>query len=187
MILALDPGLATCGWALVRPLTGRVVALGVLLSEPDPELDSSTDRARRAADQGRAIVSLAACRTGDETVTAIAAEAMSFSGHPSSRFAMAISVGLSWGVIAGVATAIGKELVEVPPKRWQHAITGKPGKVDYDQVFAALAAFVRGRAAEQLAAIPKRHRNHALDACGLGVFTALRPTQATRIRGDGAA
>ena len=183
MILAIDPGLSTCGWALVAPITGRVIALGLLLSECDSALDKSTDRCRRIADQAQAVVALARTTAGDERVTAIAAEAMSIAGGPA-RYAMAISLGLSWGALAGVATALGKQLVEVPPKVWQRAIVPDAGKrVDYDQVFAKLDKFVRGAAAEQLAAIPMRHRNHALDACGIGVFAALRMSETTRIRG----
>ena len=186
MIVALDPGLGTFGWAIVAERTARVLALGVLLSDRDPELDESTDRARRVADQARGILALARSTSGvgAERVTAIAAEAMSFGGAPGARFAMAISLGLSWGALAGVATALDLPLVEIPPKRWQRAIVPDAGKrVDYDQVFAKLDKFVRGAAAEQLAAIPMRHRNHALDACGIGVFAALRMSQATRIRG----
>jgi hypothetical protein len=41
-----------------------------------------------------------------------------------------------------------------------------------------------GPAAEQLAAIPAGRRNHARDAIGVGVFTALRPAQAMRIGGS---
>lgn len=182
MILALDPGLATCGWAIVTPLTGQVLALGVLLSEPDRQLDDSTDRARRIAVQAEAIRTCALA----QGCTSIAAEAMSFGGSPKARFSMAISLGLSWGAIAGVATALALELREVPPKVWQHAVAGVDAtsktKVDYEVVFAKLARFVRGEARRDLARIAKRHRNHALDAAGVGVFTALRPSQATRIR-----
>ena len=182
MILAIDPGLGTCGWAIVAPITGRVIALGLLLSQCDSALDKSTDRCRRIADQAQAIVALARTTAGDERITAIAAEAMSIAGGPA-RYAMAISLGLSWGAIAGVATALGKQLVEVPPKVWQHAITPGAGKIDYGAVEKRLSAFVRGAAAAQLAAIPMRHRNHALDACGIGVFAALRMSETTRIRG----
>lgn len=177
MILAIDPGLATCGWAVVTPRTGRVLALGVLLSQPDAKLDESTDRARRASVQAIALRQVARS-TG---CTTIAAEAMSFGGPPNARFAMAVSLGLSWGVIAGLAVATGAELLEIPPKRWQHAIDPEATTIDYEVVFRKLSEFVAGAASTQLAAIKERHRNHAIDACGIGVFAALMPDATTRI------
>jgi hypothetical protein len=53
-------------------------------------------------------------------------------------------------------------------------------------VFRRLGDFIGrdGRAADQLAALKPALRNHALDAVGVGVFTALRPEQATRIGGS---
>lgn len=35
---------------------------------------------------------------------------------------MAISVGLSFGVVTGVAAALGLPLYAVPPKVWQHPV-----------------------------------------------------------------
>ncbi len=94
---------------------------------------------------------------------------------------MAISLGLSWGVIAGLAVGTGAELLEIPPKRWQHAVAPDAAKIDYEVVFKKLSEFVAGAAADQLAVIKPRHRNHALDACGIGVFAALMPDATTRI------
>jgi hypothetical protein len=102
---------------------------------------------------------------------------------------MAISLGLSFGDVVGIAAATGIAMYQVPPKRWQHAVLRREasdrGAVDYDEVFRRLAEFIGrdGTAAEQLAAIPKGRRNHALDGVGVGVFASLRPEQATRIGG----
>jgi len=181
-ILALDPGTAHLGWAVVAPRTGRVIELGVVAQKPDPELASSTDRATRALVQARLhrkLIQRHGC-------TAIAAEAASFNPR---AFAMTAGLCMSIGAATGVAAALGLELYELPPKRWQGAILDRPpgakGKIDYDEVFRLLLQFIgqRGIAVEQLAAIPKGDRNHALDAVGIGVFTALRPDEATRIGG----
>jgi hypothetical protein len=118
-------------------------------------------------------------------ITAIAAEAASFNPK---RFTMAAGLCMSIGALTGVAAAPGLELYELPPKRWQCAILGRgpgsKGKIDYGEVERRLIAFLvgaGGTAAEQLAAIPAGQRNHAQNACGVGVFAALRPEEATRI------
>lgn len=183
MILAVDPGLATCGYAVVTPGTGRVLELGTLLSEPDPDVDDSTDRARRAWVQGHAL-GIVARRHG---CSVVAAEAMSFGGPPKARFAMAVSLGLSWGVLASLAVAIGAELLEVPPKKWQRAVDPNCGKkVDYKVVFAKLSDFISGDPRAQLYAIAERHRNHAIDAVAIGLYAALRDDM-TRIANGAAA
>lgn len=176
MILALDPGLATCGYAIVRPRTAHVVELGVLTSKPSGA-DESTDRARRTVRQVATLCGIAR----RYEVTAIAAEAMSFGGHPKARFNMAVALCLSWGAIAGLAHALNVDLLEVQPKQWQHAILPDVvGKVDYAEVFKALSRFVEGQACH-LQSIKQSDRNHALDAVGVGVYAALIPN-ATSIR-----
>jgi Holliday junction resolvasome RuvABC endonuclease subunit len=177
MILAIDPGLSSVGWAVVSPGTGRVVDLGTIVTKPDASLRKSTDRARRAhaiayALRGSAI---------QHGCTVIAAEAVSIAGGPA-RFSMATSLGLAWGVIAALTTALGAALYEVTPKEWQHAIAPETtGAIDYPAIEAKLTAFVRDHAAARLVAIRKSQRNHAIDAVAIGLFVALRPLEATRI------
>ncbi len=173
MILAVDPGLATCGWSVIEPGTGRVLDIGIILSEPDPKLDDSTDRARRAFAQALALHAIAV----EWKCTVIAAEAMSFGGPPNARFSMALCLGLSWGVLVMLAVSLYVEILEVTPKEWQHAVTGKAEKVEYEEVFTALHAYVSGMNPEvvkKLLAIPRGKRNHPLDSVGVGVHTALR-------------
>jgi len=172
VILALDNGLATLGWAVVRPRTGAVVELGFVESPTDPVIDDAIDRARRAFDQAVAVAAIAkrhACRT-------IVGEAMSFGGPPQARLAMAVSLGLSWGVLVAVAQQTGAEVFAVPPKVWQHSLTGTPDgePIDYDALFTALVTLIAAPVRGQLDAIPKRHRNHAVDAFGIGLHAARR-------------
>lgn len=179
-ILAVDPGLRTCGWSVVAPRTGRVIALGMLYQPNDEDLDDSTCRARRAHQQARTLYGVAikhGCRV-------LAAEAMSFGGPPSARFTMAVSLGLSWGVLMGLAATLGLEVLEVPPKQWQHAVDPECGKaIDYERIFNLLSDFITGPAASDLHAIKPAHRNHALDSVGVGVFASLRPGAAAHITG----
>lgn len=179
MILAVDPGIASCGWAIVTPGTGRVLELGVIASDRDDRFDVTADRARRADRQAEALLELV--RRHD--CKAIAAESVSIGGPPHVRTTMALSLSLSWGVLVGLARTLGLALYEATPKVWQHAVQPDAGKkIDYDKLFAAMARYVRGQAAaEQLAALRPSHRNHALDAAGVGLLAALRPSAATTI------
>ncbi len=185
MILALDNGLENLGWAVVAPRTGHVEDLGVIHQRRIAKLDESTCRVTRLLRQGRILRGVAITNH----CTAIAAEAMSFGGPPKARFAMAIALGGSWGVAAALAAALDLELWEVSPKRWQHEILGRAAgdqsAVDYMVVFEALRDYIGStvEAAASYGELPEGRRNHALDAVGVGIFTALRPDEATRIGG----
>lgn len=183
MILAVDPGLQDLGWAVVAPRTGRVAALGTLQQKRLKRLDKSTCRVTRVRAQGELLIGLAR----EHRCTVVAAETMSFAGN---KFNMVLSVGLAWGGLAAIAAALALPLYELVPRVWQHAVLGREAgdrsKVDYDDVFRRLGDFIGrdGIAAGQLAAIKPALRNHALDACGVGVFAALRPDEATLIGGS---
>ena len=102
---------------------------------------------------------------------------------------MVLSVGLSFGVVAAVGgCSLGRAAADRAPQALAVRNPGGPGgrsAVDYDEVFGLLARYIgrEGRAAEQLAAMPRWLVNHALDAVGVGAFAALRPDEATRIGG----
>lgn len=182
MILAVDPGIATCGWAVVVPNSGEIVELGVVICPHDPDVDDTTDRARRLAEQSDALRRL----SHRHRVTTIAAEAVSLGGPPKARLAMGMCLCLSWGGLVALALELGAALLEIRPKQWQHAIQPGAKRVDYDKLFASLVAYIlrapgHEHVAEQLRAIHEDDRNHALDACGIGMFCALRPHEATRI------
>jgi Holliday junction resolvasome RuvABC endonuclease subunit len=174
-ILAVDPGYAKCGWAIVEPVTGRVRALGVILTAKDPKVTLATDRTRRMGAVAAKLAELAA----EHSVTVIAAEEPLGFGA-----AAAVAANqLPWGALVMLATMLDVSLYAVTAKTWQRAVLGIEVKnVDYAQVEKLLADYVAGQAAEQLAAIAPSHRNHALDGGGVGVVVALRPREATLIR-----
>lgn len=179
MILAVDPGLATCGWAVVAPSTGEVVDLGVVISPSDPDADDTVDRARREAKQCAALLEVAR----RHRVTRIVAESVSLGGPPRARLPMALSLSLSWGGLCMLAIALGAELLEVKPKVWQHQCAPGLKRIDYDKLFAAIAAVLRCNPdlTKLLRSIAESDRNHALDACGIGFVGALMPQLATVI------
>ncbi len=173
MILALDTGLATFGWAIVAPRTGAVSACGVLLQKPNPKLGKHDDRLRRVTAQAHLLNDL--IRTWK--VWCVAAEEMSFA--PRSSATAKIGIGLSWGNVVGLASAYSARFIVIPPKTWQRAIVpAKVGEketaaIPYELVFKALTEFVDLKATG-LDKIANGLRNHALDAVGIGVFAALK-------------
>lgn len=181
MILAVDPGIATCGWAVVVPGSGEIVELGSIISPHDSDVDGTTDRARRLALQATEL-RMIALQYG---VTTIAAEAVSLGGPPKARLAMATCLSLSWGSLVMLAVELGAALLEIRPKLWQQAIQDAK-KIDYDKLFADIVAYIAaapwGAAVlAMLYAIAESHQNHAADAGAIGVFAARRPHLANRI------
>lgn len=176
MMLAVDGGTRTLGWAVLHPKRCVVEALGVLIQEHDTTLDDTTCRARRGHRQAQELYAV----INEHHVTTIAAEAVSLGGPPKARLAMAQALNFCWGVLTTLGALTGCELLEVRPKAWQGAIVPEAGggKVDYSIVFEKLSAFVKWKG---LAMIPKAHRNHAIDAAGVGLYAALRATEVTRI------
>ncbi len=172
MILAVDPGIRTFGWAIVTSGTGAVVRCGVLIQDKDDKLSSHADREARAKAQADLLSDLVVAHR----VSTLVAEQMSFA--PKAQAAALIGIGLSWGVLIGVASnCLTKPVRTIPPKVWQRAIVPlKPGEkrgaaVDYDEVYAELARYVD--VDTLLADVAPSHRNHALDACGVGVYAAI--------------
>ncbi|MDQ3295086.1 MAG: crossover junction endodeoxyribonuclease RuvC [Myxococcota bacterium] len=172
-ILAIDGGLATCGYAVLDGV--RVRELGVLVQPSDARAKKAPDRVRRARVQGELFAKLIA----RHNVCAIGAETMSFA--PRGSAAGKVGIGLAWGVLVGLASAFGLPVVDVAPKQWQRAVMGDDVAVDYDQVHARITGFVETQppgVVSQLLAIPKGQRNHAIDSIGVGLYLALRQASA---------
>lgn len=178
MILAVDPGLATCGWAIVTPRTGAIVELGTFTSDREKAFDVSTDRIQRLADQAQLFADV----LGRHDCTSVIGEAVTLGGPVHIKLAMSIGLHLSWGVLTELARSRSLPLYEVPPKVWQHEVQPGRKKIDYPSLEAAMTKHVSRAVGAQLACIPKADRNHALDACAIGMLLALQPQLATRVR-----
>lgn len=186
VILAIDPGLANLGWAIVRPKTGRVVDLGVICTSPNDDLGKDTDRLSRTRHLARELKGL----IRRYQVEVITGEAIS---RPpgKSNVAASASAHLSWGVLVTLAEVLELELCEVPAKQWQHAIMPGVAKIDYDALADAISKFLRydGKrpvdtleVSNRLALLPRSKREHALDAVGVGIYTALRDARRIEAR-----
>lgn len=177
MILGVDPGYAKCGWSIVDPKTGRVRALGVILTEKiakEQKLSLATDRARRMVIVCERLAEIAAAH--DVTVI-VAEEPLGFGAS-----AAVAANQLPWGAIVMLATLRGYGLVGVAAKTWQRAVLGDDvKKVDYERIEKALASYITGQAIADFDEVAPHLRNHALDACGIGMLAALRPHMTTPI------
>lgn len=177
MILAVDPGLSKCGWAVVRPDTGAIVELGLIASDRDNDYDISTDRIQRLVIQAETLAAVIDRHGCDRIV----AEAVTLGGPVHVKLTMSIGLHLSWGVLTELSRARQLPLFEVGPKVWQHAIQPGRKKIHYPSLEAEMVKHVGPQVGGQLLCIAAGDRNHALDACGIGMLAALRPHDATRI------
>ena len=162
LLLGLDPGLASCGVALVElaePV--RPVALAVLRTRPSPKRRSilaCEDSMRRAAELA---LGLAAWldRLG---LVAVCSEAQSWPRSAGS----AAKVALAFGVLAAQAQARGLPVLQASPQRVKAAVAGSR-TASKGEVAEALA--VRFGALPWPAGLPRGQREHAADALAAAV------------------
>jgi hypothetical protein len=182
VIIAVDPGLATFGYAVVDE-RGVVHDLGVVTSESNAKkLGKHRDRRERLRVQARALD--AVLRQWRERGTlALVAEEMSFKRG---KLTQIVSMALSWGDLVGLAVAHGATDRAVPPKTWQRALfepdelAAMGTSIDYTRVEAKLSQYATEQCRDKLAAIARSKRNHALDAIGVGVYAAMTPEDVPR-------
>lgn len=167
MILAIDTGTATLGWSRVSR-RGVVDNLGALLQPLHKGERAHDGYERRCARQVDELEPLL------DGVTLLVGEALSFA-----RSAKAVaSVSVCWGMLVTMARLKRIPLWRVPPKRWQHALLGTPAReaVDYPVLTHRLREHITRtgtpRARSAVAALSATAAPHALDAAGIGIYTA---------------
>jgi hypothetical protein len=187
MILGIDTGMGTCGWALLDERTCTFVDLGVVITEAiDDKI--TLDRARRCSKQAAVLASKApGCST-------VVVEQMSFPGGKPCRCCkrrsgakQVVPIALSWGIVLGINAMCEPRprLLTISPQRWQRAVLPNAGKrVDYDELSRHAAKFILSkhtRASVALECIPKSDRSHAIDAAMIALVGALRPRDCDEI------
>lgn len=178
MILGLDTGIATCGWALLDENKCELVDTGVLIQPQSEGKTITLDRLERSNAAAKVIAKHA------PGSSAIVVEQLSL-GMPGAI--AKLNVGLCWGVVIGVVAMLDPRprLLTVSPQRWQRMVLPHSGKrVDYDEIASVAVEFILSkhpRAGRSLESIPKRHRSHAIDACMLALVGALRPSDCGQI------
>lgn len=183
MILGIDTGIATCGWALLDEAKCSFVDLGVVIQKPIEGEKITLDRVRRSAAIAQVLAKHA------PGCTKIVVESLSL-GMPGAI--AKLSVGLSWGVILGIVAMLdpAPELLTIPPQRWQREVLPHAGKqVSYDELATAAGAYIlrnHPKAAKALGAIKEKNRNHAIDAAMIALCGSLRSSRCDRVEGRAA-
>lgn len=167
MILAIDTGTRTLGWSKVS-LKGVVQSLGAVILPMRWDSSVHHEFERRCAEQCDFILHAL------EGVTVLAAESLSF---PRSSKAVA-SVSLCWGMIIGVTVINRIKRFSVPPKTWQHKLSGVPmgTKIEYPWLSRKISDHIGSTGTEQakkmVTDLNLTKRPHAIDAAGIGIYTA---------------
>lgn len=171
MILAVDPAIATTGWAVIdpskRPIS--VVDFGVAATEVVEGIAKTVSNARRISEVGR---ELGIQRDAYQCTTIAAEQMLSFGSVHA-----VVPQALCWGVIAHLAEQRGVELLEVVAKEWQEAVTPGLSKLKKEKRYPLVEAEVSRFVGARLLRIEKDLRTHVVDAIAIGLFAALRRSQ----------
>ncbi len=180
MILGIDTGISTFGWARLDEERQTFIDLGVVVQPKQGKArTASLERARRANTLADVLAEKA------PGCSLIVVEQMSF-GMPGAL--AKVSIGMSWGIVLGVAATMQPppRLITIAPQRWQRQVLVHSGKrVDQDKLARVAAAHIvkyHPHAAKQLRAIPKKQRVHALDAAMIALCGALRRDKCDEVR-----
>jgi Holliday junction resolvasome RuvABC endonuclease subunit len=175
LVLGIDPGFATFGWAVLAvtgtaPLQVHVAGMGVLTTRADPEAPRVADNVRRCGELARALEALckghvpAAPRTKsapmcDGRMAVVCAEAMS---HPRSASA-ACKVAMTWGLIVANVSRRRLPFRQLSPQDIKVRVVGSN-----DASKSAVASILRARWGEDikrfLTSYPNKLHEHAYDA-----------------------
>jgi len=166
IVLGVDPGLASFGYAIVElePNGGAELrTLGVLhTSKTDAKRkvlasDDSLRRARELDEALWAVINALASRP-----VVICAESMSFPRSAS----VAAKMGISWGLIAAFANDVGCPVAQCSPQQMKKILCGasNASKVDVQQ--ALDRRFFPSGSGSLFAGVKKTDREHCADALG---------------------
>jgi Holliday junction resolvasome RuvABC endonuclease subunit len=182
VILGIDTGLATCGWALLDEQTKSFVDLGVVISPPMDER-VTLDRARRCNKQASVLAEKV------RGVSCVVVERMSFPQDGKGRALVnaCVPISLSWGVVLGLVAMLDPKprLLTIAPQRWQREVLPNTGRsVDYELLAQRAAEHIlkfHPLVAAKLLALKQAERSHAIDAAMIALCGALRPHRCEEI------
>jgi Holliday junction resolvasome RuvABC endonuclease subunit len=126
VIIGIDPGLATCGYAVVRPGSlgeHQVLSLGVFTTKKtkNRKITAAEDNVRRGIELARMIANLSRrSRTKFGPVRALHVEAMSFPRSSSAAAKMT----MCWGILIRESLLLEVPLLQASPQRVKLKIVG---------------------------------------------------------------
>jgi len=167
MILGVDTGNRTFGWARFDHEKRRFDGIGAIELPNDKALQKTDDQADRVITIGGLLVDVV--RDCDIVVV----ERMSF--PPGGQ----VPIALGFAVTVGVARAASHRpaVYTVKPQTWQRAVLPNSGKkVDYEELELLVGEYVRRDQASAIAldSLAPALRNHALDAAAIAMMGAFR-------------
>lgn len=178
LVLGVDPGFASIGFALVRLLpqgSEEVVELGVIRTEKSAtklNVFASDDNVRRTRELTRGIYSLLISGSSDEftrntqtIAKAICAESMSYPRNSTN----AAKVALCWGVLSSLSELLNVPLVQATPQQVKKLTAGSRSASKVDVQDALAERYGRKCLDGFLSSIPKTLHEHAVDALGVVV------------------
>ena len=158
VVLGLDPGFSSCGWALLdlssaRP---RAIAAGVIRTKPGSglKLRKCEDNVARL----QVITEALSILHEEHKFAVIAAEAQSWTRFPNSDRAVA----MAWGAIAATAEIFNCPIIQIRPQDVKKQLVGD-ASASKAAVQAHLENNVTG-AEKELSKITASQQNHASDA-----------------------
>lgn len=159
IVLGIDPGLANCGFAVVRLTSDseRLVDAGVICTKAQPRKRGvlvGEDNFMRAQSVGRALADLVA----KHQPVAVCSEAMSF---PQNKTASE-KVALSWGVLAAVCTLNDLPCVQPSPQFIKKHMCGARNASKADVEAAVVERYPAS--SKVLGKVVASRREHAVDA-----------------------
>ena len=176
MILGIDPGFASCGYALLRPGKGTEGApefesIGVIRTQKTTKkIPLWEDNARRTGDLYGALKA----RLPDTMRPILfAVEAESWTRQPSDKL-----LGLARGAIYSLAFERGCAIEQYGPRELKQEFcdSGSASKGDVEEALITLNPELK----TLLNRLPKTQRNHAADAAACALY-ALRKSQYARL------
>lgn len=176
VLLGIDPGFASIGYAALELKTNKVLEFGLLRSKKankKQRLLAVEDNLRRAIDIATSINELLSHLNIQYSVNAICAEAMSFPRNAS----VAAKVSMCWGIMADISANHGVEILQVSPQEVKKAVYGAKNatKEDIQRVLQGLYPETTLFAES----IPRTLHEHPFDA--LAVLVSLRPVCLRRL------
>lgn len=178
MILGVDTGTATCGWARFDETTRRFAGLGAIELARNKAAQKTDDQADRIATVANELrPRMVGC---DRAVV----ERMSF--PPGGT----VPIALGFGCVVGIASGMPIDVYTVKPQDWQRAVLPKSGKkVNYAELERVVTEYVRKdrESAIALDSLPPKQRNHAIDACAIALMGAFRLHECRLVKARNAA
>lgn len=183
IVLGIDPGFASIGWALVDTSAGRLLDLGVIRTKPGAARRKCDDNVTRCEEIASGLSELMSDHVVEYVggrVGLVACEAQSWTRNAGSDRGVA----MAWGVISTLAWLHRAPLVQITPQTVKHTLTGKrsASKTEIQtEVGARLEGF-----AELLGGIrAKGQREHASDAAAVALASLKTDIGRVALRASG--